>query len=105
MVSTVAKRSVVFGGRKTSVSLEDAFWLRLKEVAASRHMTVSDLVASIDSRRETGNLSSALRLFVLESYQQRLEENAAEDLKTSIVPEQGGAITLRQGTVKIERPP
>jgi predicted DNA-binding ribbon-helix-helix protein len=68
MKSRVVKRSIVVAGHKTSVSLEDAFWQALKEIAGGRRATLSDLVASIDSGRRHGNLSSALRLFVLEHY-------------------------------------
>ncbi|QTL03549.1 ribbon-helix-helix domain-containing protein [Aquabacter sp. L1I39] len=73
MKSPVVKRSIVIAGHKTSVSLEDAFWDALKEIAASRRLTLSDLVATIDSSRTQGNLSSAIRLFVLDHYR----ENAA----------------------------
>jgi len=66
--SPVVKRSIVIAGHKTSVSLEDAFWTALKDIAASRTMTLSELVASIDSDRRQGNLSSAIRLFVLDYY-------------------------------------
>jgi len=69
--SPVVKRSIVIGGHKTSVSLEDAFWKGLKEVAGERDMTLSDLVAAIDTERQHGNLSSAIRLFVLEFYRNR----------------------------------
>lgn len=65
---TVIKRSIVIAGHKTSVSLEDGFWSGLKEIAAARRSTLSDLVASIDTARTGGNLSSAIRLFVLEHY-------------------------------------
>jgi predicted DNA-binding ribbon-helix-helix protein len=65
MVSSVATRSVMFSGHKTSISLEDAFWNALKEIAATRQTPVRDLIASIDAVRESGSLSSALRLFVL----------------------------------------
>jgi predicted DNA-binding ribbon-helix-helix protein len=68
MKSLVVKRSVVLAGHKTSVSLEDAFWERLKDIAKSRRMTLSDLISRIDVDREHGNLSSALRLFVLNHY-------------------------------------
>lgn len=68
MKSPVVKRSIVIAGHKTSVSLEDAFWDALKEIATSRRMTLSDLVATIDSSRTQGNLSSAIRLFVLDFY-------------------------------------
>ena len=72
MRSSISKRSVVVGGHKTSVSLEDAFWKALKEIASSRRMTVADLVAGIDADRQFGNLSSAIRLFVLGSYREQL---------------------------------
>jgi predicted DNA-binding ribbon-helix-helix protein len=71
MKSTVVKRSIVIAGHKTSVSLEDAFWRGLKDIATSRRMTLADLVGSIDTQRKHGNLSSALRLFVLNHYQAR----------------------------------
>jgi predicted DNA-binding ribbon-helix-helix protein len=65
MKSVVVKRSVVIAGHKTSITLEDAFWNALKEIAAARQRTVGELMADIDAARESGNLSSALRLFVL----------------------------------------
>ena len=71
MKSPIVKRSVVLAGHKTSVSLEDAFWQGLKDIATSRRTTLSDLISSIDGDRERGNLSSALRLFVLSHYQIR----------------------------------
>lgn len=75
MKSPVAKRSTIVAGHKTSVSLEDAFWNALKEIAGERHMTLSDLVAAVDSQRQHGNLSSALRLFVLDFYRAQLSHN------------------------------
>jgi predicted DNA-binding ribbon-helix-helix protein len=71
MKSPVVKRSVVLAGHKTSVSLEDAFWQALKDIATSRRTTLSNLIGSIDTERQQGNLSSALRLFVLNHYQAR----------------------------------
>ncbi len=68
MKSPVIKRSIVVAGHKTSVSLEEAFWKGLKEIATGRDLTLSDLVASIDTDRRHGNLSSAIRLFVLDHY-------------------------------------
>jgi predicted DNA-binding ribbon-helix-helix protein len=72
MKSLIVKRSVVLGGHKTSVSLEDAFWNSLKGIAASGKMTVSELLTAIDSGRHHGNLSSAIRLFVLNYYREQL---------------------------------
>ena len=77
MKSPVVKRSIIIAGHKTSVSLEDAFWKGLKEIAGGRGMTMSDLVATIDSERKHGNLSSAIRLFVLDFYRAQLSD--AED--------------------------
>jgi predicted DNA-binding ribbon-helix-helix protein len=74
MKSAVVKRSIVLAGHKTSVSLEDAFWNGLKEIAGRRLMTLSTLVDSIDAQRQHGNLSSALRLFVLEFYRSQIPE-------------------------------
>jgi predicted DNA-binding ribbon-helix-helix protein len=71
MKSTVVKRSIVLAGHKTSVSLEDAFWEGLKDIAKTKLKTLSDLVAGIDTDREHANLSSAIRLFVLNHYQAR----------------------------------
>ncbi len=66
MKSSVVKRSVVLDGHKTSVSLEDAFWSGLKEIAHAQQATVSRLIADIDKTRTSNNLSSAIRLFVLD---------------------------------------
>ena len=74
MKSSVIKRSIVVAGHKTSVSLEDAFWRALKEIAGARHTTLCDLVAAIDTGREQGNLSSAIRLFVLDFHRKRLAD-------------------------------
>lgn len=67
----VVKRSVVVGGHKTSVSLEDAFWTSLKDIAMRRGMSLSTQIASIDTNRRTSNLSSAIRLFVLDHFRTR----------------------------------
>jgi predicted DNA-binding ribbon-helix-helix protein len=82
MKSPVVKRSIVIAGHKTSVSLEDAFWTSLKDIASERHSTLSDLVASIDTSRHSGNLSSAIRLFVLDYYRNRTS-NKQQDSRES----------------------
>src|SRR5256885_9371783 len=74
MKSLVVKRSIVIAGHKTSVSLEDAFWTTLKEIAEQRHTTVSELVGTIDAARKHGNLSSAIRLFVLDFHREIVAE-------------------------------
>jgi predicted DNA-binding ribbon-helix-helix protein len=66
MKSSIIKRSIVIDGHKTSVSLEDAFWSGLKEIAKTEHASLSNVVAEIDKARQRGNLSSAIRLFVLD---------------------------------------
>jgi predicted DNA-binding ribbon-helix-helix protein len=68
MKSAIVKRSIVISGHKTSVSLEDSFWKGLKEIALYRGLTLSEMVASIDSGRAHANLSSAIRLSVLDHY-------------------------------------
>lgn len=67
----VVKRSVVVGGHKTSVSLEDAFWTSLKDIAMRRGLPLSSQIDAIDRSRQTHNLSSAIRLFVLEHFRTR----------------------------------
>jgi predicted DNA-binding ribbon-helix-helix protein len=66
--SSVLKRTVTVAGRKTSVSLEDAFWKALKEIAAKKNVSVQDLVSILNSERQHNNVSSAIRLFVLSYY-------------------------------------
>jgi predicted DNA-binding ribbon-helix-helix protein len=71
MKSPVVKRSIVVAGHKTSVSLEEAFWNGMKEISVLREMTLSELVGEIDTNRQQGNLSSAIRLFVLDYFRNR----------------------------------
>src|SRR5262245_65878541 len=84
--SQVIKRSIVVGGHKTSVSLEDDFWVALKDIARERRASLSDLVGSIDSQRMQGNLSSTLRLFVLNHYRQRFPSEDEETAHPSPWP-------------------
>lgn len=74
----IIKRSVRVAGHPTSVSLEDAFWSALKEIATTRNLSLNALIAEIDAGRvEAGedaastNLSSAIRVHVLEWYRDR----------------------------------
>ena len=71
MTSPVIKRSIVIAGHKTSVSIEDAFWTALKEIAQARRQSVAELIGAIDCARRGSNLSSAIRLFVLDYYRRR----------------------------------
>jgi predicted DNA-binding ribbon-helix-helix protein len=68
MKSAIVSRSIVIDGHKTGVSLEDAFWSGLKEIANARGATVSQTISEIDKMRRQGGLSSAIRLFVLEAH-------------------------------------
>jgi predicted DNA-binding ribbon-helix-helix protein len=62
----VVKRSLVIAGHRTSVSLEDAFWRRLRLIATERGLSLNRLAAMVDASRGGANLSSAIRVFVLE---------------------------------------
>jgi predicted DNA-binding ribbon-helix-helix protein len=73
MKSLVVKRSVIIADHRTSVSVEEAFWKSLKEIAGAQSMSLSDPVNKIDGKREYGNLSSTIRLFVLKVYREQLE--------------------------------
>ena len=68
MKSPVIKHSIVVAGRRTAVSLEDAFWEGLREIAKERNETLKDLVNKINADRQSSNLSSAIRVFVLDYY-------------------------------------
>jgi predicted DNA-binding ribbon-helix-helix protein len=68
MKSPTTKRSVILHAHKTSVSVEQPFWLELKAIAAERKVSLHQLISQIDANRQQGNLSSALRLFVLAKY-------------------------------------
>lgn len=65
--SALVKRSLTISGHRTSVSLEDAFWRQVEILAAKRAQSMSALVAQIDAARGEANLSSAIRVFILES--------------------------------------
>jgi predicted DNA-binding ribbon-helix-helix protein len=67
----VKKRSIVVANHKTSISLEEPFWIGVNEIARSRGNTLSELISEIESRREHANLSSAIRMFVLEHFKAR----------------------------------
>jgi len=89
MKSSIVKRSIVIDGHKTSVSLEDAFWTVLKDIAHAECVTVSKVVADIDKKRKLGNLSSALRLFVLDRTRARREgsQKSSSPAISSLAPD------------------
>ncbi len=74
MKSVVIKRSIIRDGHKSSVSLEDQFWDGLREIAGRENMTVSTLVGKIDQNSNRYNLSSAIRVFVLNDFRARTAE-------------------------------
>jgi|SRR6516162_10796612 len=85
MKPIIVKRTVIVAGKKTSVSLEHAFWRGLREIAAWQDMSLADLIASIDSDgHDEGEISSAIRLFVLNFYRHQLF--AADHLLRSVAP-------------------
>lgn len=67
------KRSIVVSGHATSISMEDAFWKTLGEIAEDRKLSLNALITQIDQERSTSNLSSAIRLFILQELQQKIE--------------------------------
>jgi predicted DNA-binding ribbon-helix-helix protein len=75
MKPRIVRRSVIIDGRRTSISLENQFWEALEEIANDRYQTVPQLIASIDGRRRWhhGNLSPAIRLFILSFYRHESE--------------------------------
>jgi predicted DNA-binding ribbon-helix-helix protein len=70
MPMTIVKHSLAIAGHRTSISLEEAFWEGLKNIASQRSLSISALVAEIDAERGDSNLSSALRVFVLKSFRE-----------------------------------
>ena len=79
VMSSVSKRSIVIAGHKTSVSLEDAFWNSVREIATERGVTLGELVRGIDANRNHPNLSSAIRLFVLGVYRDQHRQDRTRE--------------------------
>ena len=91
MESTIVKHSIVINGRKTNLSLEDDFWCALKEIAQQERRTLSACIAAIDKDRKKRNLSSAIRVFVLNRF--RAEHIGQPDLTPPALPPVGN-VTL-----------
>jgi predicted DNA-binding ribbon-helix-helix protein len=72
----VLKRSVSIAGHRTSISLEEPFWEGLREIAEREKRSVQSLIGRIDAERGEQNLSSAIRVFVLNDLRARLEPDA-----------------------------
>jgi predicted DNA-binding ribbon-helix-helix protein len=77
MKSLVVRQSVDINGHHSSVSLEAAFWNALKEIAVAQNISVNGLVSKIDREREAANLSSAIRLFVIDHYREQAATRSA----------------------------
>jgi predicted DNA-binding ribbon-helix-helix protein len=97
--SLVLKRSIKLDGHKTSVSIEDAFWTAFKEIAAAQGTSVERLAAAIDNERHKNpptNLSSAIRLFVLDYYRRRMPLMARTGRRPALGGNKGapGCVTL-----------
>ena len=76
-------RSIKIRHRRTSVSVEDVFWKCLKEIAESRKQSLHHLIEEIDRDRQFGNLSSAIRLFVLQFYKDQFDRQRSEESKVA----------------------
>ncbi len=81
MQTAVIKRSIVLDGHKTSVSLENEFWLGLREIAARKNTALSLLIGKIDRERSSCNLSSAIRVHVFNYFRAQIgrQENSQEN--------------------------
>jgi predicted DNA-binding ribbon-helix-helix protein len=98
MNSPVQKRSVVVAGHKTSVSLEQEFWDGLKEISRLRSSSVVETLDGIAGNRTDGNLSSAIRLFVLDHYRTQAERSGAR-------PTADGASQAASRSASVVTPP
>jgi len=107
MKSPVVKRSIMLSGHKTSVSLEDAFWQGLKEIASRRNMSGSALIGTIDAQRGEGNLSSAIRLFVLDHFRQLADSQGSGErfAAEERAAEGSGVVTPRYSASGAVKPP
>lgn len=74
--SNIAKRSIELNGHKTSISLEDEFWTSLHAIVRATGTPLAELLQTIDHGRAQANLSSAIRVYVLEYYRSRVEAAA-----------------------------
>ncbi len=74
MTDIPKKRSLTLNGHRTSISLEEAFWQALRTIAENQSKSISELVEDVDTKRGEAGLSSAIRLYILEHYQQQLKQ-------------------------------
>jgi predicted DNA-binding ribbon-helix-helix protein len=94
MQSLVVKRSVAFGGRRTSVSVEDEFWKALRNIARRQDVTLWELIERIDTNRTQSNLSSAIRLFVLRELQDQIAPPLVRKHTPPLAPEHKGDVLV-----------
>lgn len=89
--SPILKRSINIAGHKTSVSLEEEYWTSLRQIAGLWDMSLFQLIGEIDCRRQQDNLSSALRLFVLDYFRSRAEAHTigADAMAGIVIPGAG----------------
>jgi predicted DNA-binding ribbon-helix-helix protein len=96
MNSAITKRSVLIMGRKTSISLEDMFWLALKDIAAEQRVSAATLLVQIDQQRGSTNFSSAVRQFVMAHYINLVNEfrkGGASTLGSRAIEARTGTVT------------
>jgi predicted DNA-binding ribbon-helix-helix protein len=85
MKSLVVVHGITLGGHRTSVSLEEPFWIAIEEIAKLKSTTVVKLVEQIDSDRDHVNLSSAIRLFVLDHFTSHVRAKAVVAAKKAFL--------------------
>ena len=85
MKSQIVKRSFVIAGQKKTISLEAAVWSSLQEIAAYQDVTLLPLLTNIASMEYQGNLSSAIRLFVLNFYREQLEVQHRQNVIAAVL--------------------
>ena len=95
MKSPVIKRSIIRDGRKSSVSLEHEFWHGLHEIADRQNMTVSAVIGTIDQGRNSHNLSSAIRVFVLDDFRARNAKKFIGSHNHSVISATGATVVTR----------
>ena len=96
-ISSSNKRSIEIHGRQTSVNIEDAFWTALQKIAATHNVRPSDIVAAIDKARQHDNLSSAVRVFVLDHYRSKVEGGHTQYSTSAPRPETVRALSSGKG--------
>ena len=92
---TIVKRSVSIAGHRTSISLEEPFWQGLREIAERDKLSIQALIGRIDAERGEQNLSSAIRVFVLDDLRQPLEHIAVDQHDSALGANRRHSVTDR----------